>query len=136
MAQSWADEEDKELERFESNQNRGRDNNNHGNGQEHDRNCNGDHRNNYSGNQNRKRKPDNTVTAMSHSTKKGSNKHEDRPAFSEILKKQCPWHPYHKHATIDCYSLCRVMKELPEPSTTNDKGKNKVDESEDGEGEV
>lgn len=80
---------------------------------------------------------------MSNSNKKGQNKHNDGPSFSELLKKQCPWHPHSKHSAIDFYSLCRVMQDLPEPPPPNnsnsnnnnskDKGKGKMDEAEDDE---
>lgn len=71
--------------------------------------------------------PDNTVVAMSQSSKKGG-RNQERTPFSELLKKQCPWHPYHKHSMMDCYSLSRFMKDLPEPSGNKDKGKAKEDE--------
>src|SRR5687767_11172193 len=70
--------------------------------------------------------------AISQSSRKGGGKNQDRPSFNELLKKQCPWHPYHKHFAIDCFSLHKVMKDLLEPSVTKDKGKAKEDKD-DGE---
>ncbi|XP_072148848.1 uncharacterized protein [Setaria viridis] len=140
MIQAWADEEDREIEMFESNRNKGQHNNNHNNGQCNDKNCNdrpnNDNRNNYSGGHNRKRKLDNIVGAILQSSKKGGGKNQDRPSFNELLKKQCPWHPYHKHSAIDCFSLHRVMKDLPEPSDIKDKGKVKEDKDDGDNGKL
>lgn len=74
---------------------------------------------------------------MTNSSKKGSNRNEDKPSFSELLKKQCPWHPHNKHVAIDCYTLRKVIKHQPEPPSSNNnnnnKGKGKVDEGKNGE---
>src|SRR5688572_25269627 len=69
MVLTWADEEDREIERFESNRNKCQNNNNQNNGQHNDKNHNdrpnNDNQNNYSGGHNHKRKPDNTIAAIS-----------------------------------------------------------------------
>lgn len=67
MIQAWADEKNKEIKRFKSSHNRNQNNNNQSNGQCNDKNrndCPNDNEGNYLGGQNRKRKLDNTVTAM------------------------------------------------------------------------
>ena len=78
---------------------------------------------------------------MTNSGKKGPRRNDEGPTFTELLKKQCPWHPTSKHSAIDCYSMRRVMQDLPAPppheeyTKKKDKGKNKVHNDEDEEGD-
>jgi hypothetical protein len=86
MITSWADEEDKANAKYDaicgkSKQNAGGSNNNN----RDQGGCN----NNYSG-PNRKRKPDNTVTAIQRLTKDNSKKTSG--SFKDLLKEKCPWH--------------------------------------------
>lgn len=71
---------------------------------------------------------------MHHSSKNSGNKNSDRPSCNELLKIKCPWHPHHKHSLWDCFSLCKAMKDVLEPSSEEDKGKAKedVDDGENG----
>nr|XP_034604634.1 uncharacterized protein DDB_G0284311-like [Setaria viridis] len=126
------DIKDKEIESSKPNYMKGQNNNNNSNGQRNHKNRNdhpnNDNQSNYLENKNCKRKPDNTVTVMQHSSKNGGIKNSDRSLFNELLKKQCPWHPYHKHSMWDCFSLRKAMKDASEPSGAEDKGKAKEDE--------
>lgn len=90
MVQTWAGEEDREIERFESNRNKGQNNNNKNNEQRNNKNRNdrpNNNNQNNSGGHNCKCKPDNTFTAILQSSKKGGGKNQDRPSFNELLKK-------------------------------------------------
>ena len=113
MVQTWADEEDRELAKFEASRGQGQTSH-----QNYSKNRNGPSGNNYQGGQNRKRKPDNTVAAMQRSAKNSNN--QDRTPFIELLKKQCPWHPLSKHSALDCITLRKVLREAPGPSGTKD----------------
>src|SRR5687767_9666060 len=78
---------------------------------------------------------------MTSSGKKGHCRNDEGPTFTELLKKQCPWHPTSKHSAIDCYSMRRVMQDIPTPpppeeyTKKKDKGKNKVHNDEEEEGD-
>ena len=81
MIQHWADEEDKAKTRHKSGK---QDNNAGNNGNNNGGNSDGkqqqiNRNNNYSGNPNRKRKPDNTVAALEQSSKEQNS---DNPHFS------------------------------------------------------
>jgi hypothetical protein len=123
MITSWADEEDKANTKYDairgkSKQNTGGNSNNNGNQ--------GGRSNNYSG-PNRKRKPDNTVTAIQRPAKDNSKKTSGN--FKDLLKEKCPWHLDGNHTTKQCYQLWRPLKDTPEPRHPHDKkGKKKADE--------
>jgi hypothetical protein len=123
MITSWADEEDKANAKYDairgkSKQNTGGDISNNGNQ--------GDRSNNYSG-PNRKRKPDNTVTAIQRPAKENSK--TTSGGFKDLLKEKCPWHLDDNHTTEQCYQLRRALKNTPEPRHPHDKkGKKKNDE--------
>jgi hypothetical protein len=124
MITSWADEEDKANAKYDairgkSHQNAGGSNNNN-----RDQ---GSRNNNYSG-PNRKRKPDNTVTAIQRPAKDNSKKTSG--GFKDLLKEKCPWHLEGKHTSEQCYQLRRALKDTPEPRHPHDKkGKKKADEA-------
>jgi hypothetical protein len=123
MITSWADEEDKANAKYDairgkSKQNTGGGNNNNGNQ--------GGRSNNYSG-PNRKRKPDNTVTAIQRPAK--DNLKKTFGGFKDLLKEKCSWHLDGNHTTEQCYQLRRALKGTPEPRHPHDKkDKKKVDE--------
>jgi hypothetical protein len=99
MITSWADEEDKANAKYDairgkSKQNTSGNNNNNGNQ--------GGRNSNYS-DPNRKRKPDNTVTAIQHPAKDNSKKTSG--GFKDLLKEKCPWHPDGNHTTEQWYRL-------------------------------
>jgi hypothetical protein len=99
MITFWADEEDKANAKYDairgkSKQNTGGNNNNNGNQ--------GGRSNNYSG-PNRKRKPDNLVTAIQRPAKDNSKKTSG--GFKDLLKEKCPWHLDGNHTTEQCYQL-------------------------------
>src|SRR5688572_15754726 len=78
---------------------------------------------------------------MTSSGKKGQRRNDEGPTFTKLLKKQCLWHPTSKHSVIDCYSMHRVMQDLPAPpppeeyTKNRNKGKNKARNNEDEEGD-
>jgi hypothetical protein len=123
MITSWADEEDKANTKYDairgkSKQNTGGNNNNNGNQ--------GGRSNNYSG-PNRKRKPNNTVTAIQRPAKDNSKK--TFGGFKDLLKEKCRWHPDGNHTTEQCFQLRRALEDSPEPRHPHDKkGKKKADE--------
>jgi hypothetical protein len=123
MITSWANEEDKANAKYDtirgkSKQNKGDNSNNNGNQ--------GGRSNNYSG-PNRKRKPDNTITAIQCPAKDNSKKTSG--GFKDLQKEKCPWHLDDKHTTEQCYQLRRALKETLEPRHLHDKkGKKKADE--------
>jgi hypothetical protein len=123
MITSWADEEDKANAKYDAirgkiKQNAGGSNNNN-----RDQ---GGRNNNYSG-PNRKRKPENTVTAIQRPAKDNSKKTSD--GFKDLLKEKCPWHLEGNHTTEQCYQLRRALKDSPDPRPPHDKkGKKKADE--------
>jgi hypothetical protein len=93
MITSWADEEDKANAKYDaicgrSKQNTGGSNNNNG--------SQGGRSSNYSG-PNRKRKPDNTVTAIQRPAKDNSKK--TSCGFKDLLKEKCLWHLDGNHTT-------------------------------------
>jgi hypothetical protein len=122
MITSWADEEDKANAKYDaihgkSKQNTGSGSSNNGNQ--------GGRNNNYSG-PNRKRKPDNTVTAIQRPPKENSKKASS--GFKDLLKEKCPWHLDDNHTTEQCYQLRRALKSTLEPPHPHDKkGKKKND---------
>jgi hypothetical protein len=84
---------------------------------------------NYSG-PNRKRKPDNTVTAIQRLAK--DNLKKTFGGFKDLLKEKSPWHLDDNHTTEQCYQLRRALKDTPEPRQPHDKkGKKKADEGND-----
>jgi hypothetical protein len=123
MITSSVDEEDKANAKYDaihakSKQNPGGSNNNNGDK--------GGRNNNYSG-PNRKRKPDNTVTAIQRPTKDNSKKASG--GFKDLLKEKWPWHLDSNHTTDQCYQLLRALKDSPDPRPPHDKkGKKKADE--------
>jgi hypothetical protein len=79
---------------------------------------------------NRKRKPDNTVTAIQLPAKDNSKKTSG--GFKDLLKEKCLWHLDANHTTEQCYQLRRALKDTPEPQHPHDKkGKKKADEGND-----
>jgi hypothetical protein len=115
MITSWADEEDKANAKYDairgkSKQNAGGNSKNNG--------SQGGRSNNYSG-PNRKRKPDNTVTAIQRPAKDNSKKTSG--GFKDLLKEKCPWHLDGNHTTEQCYQLRRALKDTPEPRYPHDK---------------
>jgi hypothetical protein len=79
---------------------------------------------------NRKRKPDNTVTAIQRPAKDNTKKTSG--GFKDVLKEKCPWHLEGNHTTEQCYQLRRAFKDTPEPRHPHDKkGKKKADEGND-----
>jgi hypothetical protein len=127
MTTSWVDEEDKANAKYDairgkSKNNLGGSNNNNNN----NRDPGGCNNNNYSG-PNRKRKPDNTVTAIQRPAKNNSKKTSD--GFKDLLKEKCPWHLEGNHTTEQCYQLRRALKDTPDPRPPHDKkGRKKADE--------
>jgi hypothetical protein len=124
MITSWANEEDKANAKYDairgkSKKNAGGNNNNNNRDQ-------GGHNNNYSG-PNRKRKPDNTITAIQRPAKDNSKKTSG--GFKDLLKEKCPWYLEGNHTTEQCYQLRRALKDSPDPRHPHDKkGKKKADE--------
>jgi hypothetical protein len=126
MITSWADEEDKVNAKY--NAIRGKSKQNVGGGNNNNRDQ-GGRNNNYSG-PNRKRKPDNTVTAIQRPAKDNSKKTSG--GFKDLLKKKCLWHLEGNHTTEQCYQLRRALKDTPDPRHPHDKkGKKKADEGND-----
>jgi hypothetical protein len=123
MITSWADEEDKTNAKYDAI--RGKSKQNTGGGSGNNGNQGSRNNNNYSG-PNRKRKPDNTVTAIQHPAKENSKKTSG--SFKDLLKGKCPWHLDGNHTTEQCYQLRRALKSTPEPPHPHDKkGKKKND---------
>jgi hypothetical protein len=124
MITSWAGEEDKANAKYDaicgkSKQNPGSSNNNN-----RDQ---GGHNNNYYSGPNRKRKPNNTVSAIQHPAKDNSKKTSG--GFKGLLKEKCPRHLEGNHTTEQCYQLRRALKDTPDPRPPHDKkGKKKADE--------
>jgi hypothetical protein len=99
MITSWVDEEDKANAKYDairgkSKQNTGGNNNNNNNGNQGGRNS------NYPG-PNRKRKTDNTVTAIQRPAKDNSKKTSG--GFKDLLKEKCLWDMDGNHTTEKCY---------------------------------
>ena len=86
MTQSWADEEDKIITKYESTH--GKNNNNSGNDNYNNKQGNCLNKNNYSGTPNRKRKPDNTIAAIERPSKDNNKNNSDSPNFTELLKQK------------------------------------------------
>ena len=97
MITSWDNEEDKAITKYESNRNK---NNSGNNGSNKDQSTHNN--NNYPG-PNRKRKPDNTVTAMQRPPKDNSRNTSGTTSFKDLLKERCPWHPDKNHTTEQCF---------------------------------
>jgi hypothetical protein len=127
MITSWAGEEDKANAKY--NAIRGKSKQNPGGCNNNNRDQGGRNNNNYSG-PNRKRKPDNTVTAIQGPAKDNSKKTSS--GFKDLLKEKCPWHLEGNHTTEQCYQLLRALKDTPDPWPPQDKkGKKKADEDND-----
>jgi hypothetical protein len=124
MIMSWADEEDRANAKYDAI--RGKSKQNAGGGSSNNGNQGSRNNNNYSG-PNRKRKPDNTVTAIQRPAKENSKKISG--SFKDLLKEKCPWHLDDNHTTEQCYQLRRALKDTPEPQRPHGKkGKKKNDE--------
>jgi hypothetical protein len=127
MITSWADEEDKANAKYDAIH--GKSKRNPGGSNNNNRDQGGRNSNNYSG-PNRKRKPDNTITAIQSPAKDNSKK--TSCGFKELLKEECPWHLEGNHTTEQCYQLRRALKDSPDPRPPHDKnGKKKADEGDD-----
>jgi hypothetical protein len=124
MITSWADEEDKDNAKYDAI--RGKTKQNTGGGSGNNANQSGRNNNNYyySG-PNRKRKPDNTVTAIQRPAKENSKTNSG--SFKDLLKEKCPWHPNCNHTTEQCYQLRHALKDTPEPLHPHDKKGKKKD---------
>jgi hypothetical protein len=123
MITSWADEEDKANAKYDAI--RGKNKQNTGGGSGNNGSQGGRSNNNYSG-PNRKRKPDNTVTAIQRPVKENSKKNSG--SFKDLLEEKCPWHLDGNHTIEQCYQLRRALKSTPEPPHPHDKkGKKKND---------
>jgi hypothetical protein len=100
MITSSTDEEHKVDAKYEAIRGKGKHNPGGSNNNTRDQ---GDrNNNNYSG-PNRKRKPDNAVTAIQRLAKDNSKKTSG--AFKDLLKEKCPWHLEGNHTTEQCYQL-------------------------------
>jgi hypothetical protein len=93
MITSWADEEDKVNAKYDVI--RGKSKQNAGSSKNNNRDQ-GGRNNNYSG-PNRKRKPDNTVTAIQRHAK--DNPKKTSGGFKDLLKEKSPWHLEGNHTT-------------------------------------
>jgi hypothetical protein len=98
---SWADEEDKANAKYDSIRGKskhdtGNNNNNNNNSNSNNNRDQGGRNNNYSG-PNRKRKLDNTVTAIQRPAKDNSKKTSG--GFKDLLKEKCLWHLEGNHTT-------------------------------------
>jgi hypothetical protein len=121
MITSWADEEDKANAKYDAIRGKSKQNTGGNNNNNRDQ---GGRSNNYSG-PNRKRKPDNTVTAIQRPAKDNSNKTSD--GFKDLLKEKFPWHLEGNHTTKQCYQLRGALKDTPDPRPPHDKkGKKKL----------
>jgi hypothetical protein len=96
---SWADEEDKPNAKYDAIRGKSKQNTGGRNNNDRDQ---GGRNNNYLG-PNRKRKPDNTVTAIQRPMKDNSKKTSG--GFKDMLKKKCTWHLEGNHTTEQCYQL-------------------------------
>jgi hypothetical protein len=124
MITSWADEEDKANAKYDAIRGKNKQNNDGGNSNNGNQ---GDRNNNYYSGPNRKRKPDNTVTAIQRPAKENSKKTSG--GFKDLLKEKCLWHMDGNHTTKQCYQLRRALKSTPEPLHPHDKkGKKKHDD--------
>jgi hypothetical protein len=124
MITSWADEKDKANAKYDAI--RGKSKQNTGGSGSNNRIQGGRNSNNYSG-PNRKRKPDNTITAIQRPAKENPKKTSG--GFKDLLKEKFPWHLDGKHTTEQCYQLRRALKDTPEPHHPHGKkGKKKNDE--------
>jgi hypothetical protein len=123
MITSWADEEDKANAKYDAIRGKSKQNTSGGSSNNGNQ---GGRSNNYLG-PNRKRKPDNTVSAIQRPVKENSKKTSS--GFKDLLKEKCPWHLDGNHTTEQCYQLRRALKDTPEPRHPHDKkGKKKTDE--------
>jgi transcriptional accessory protein Tex/SPT6 len=100
MITSWVDEEDKANAKYDTIRSKSK--NNPGGNNNNTRDQGGRNNNNYSG-PNRKRKPDNTFTAIQCLAKDNSKKTSG--GFKDLLKEKCPWHLEGNHTTEECYQL-------------------------------
>jgi hypothetical protein len=127
MITSWADEEDKANAKYDAIRGKTKQNQGSGsvsNANQGDRNNNN---NNYYSGPNRKRKPDNSITAIQRPAKGNSKKNSG--GFKD------PWHPNGNHTTEQCYQLRHALKDTPEPPHPHDqKGKKKDGDNNDFQG--
>jgi hypothetical protein len=100
MITSWADEEDKANAKYDTICGKSKHNTSGSNNNTRDQG--GRNNNNYSG-PNRKRKPDNIVTANQRPAKDNSKKTSG--GFKNLLKEKCLWHLEGNHTTEQCYQL-------------------------------
>jgi hypothetical protein len=127
MITSWADEEDKANAKYDAI--RGKSKKNAGSSNNNYRDQGGRNNNNYSG-PNRKRKPDNVVTAIQRPAKDNSKKTSG--GFKDLLKEKFLWHLEGNHTTEQCYQLRRALEDSLDPQPPHDKkGKKKADEGND-----
>jgi hypothetical protein len=115
MITSWADEEDKANAKYDAIRGKSKQNTGGNNNNNRDQ---GGRRRNYSG-PNRKRKPENTITAIQRSAKDNSKKTSG--GFKDLLKEKCSWHLDGNHTTEQCYQLRRALKDTPEQWHPHDK---------------
>jgi hypothetical protein len=101
MITSWADEEDKENAKYDSIHGKSK-HNTGGKTNNNNMDQGGHNKNNYLG-PNRKRKLDNTVTAIHRPAKDNSKKTSG--GFKDLLKEKCTWHLEGNHTTEQCYEL-------------------------------
>jgi hypothetical protein len=127
MIISWADEEDKANTKYDAIRGKSKQKSGGSNNNNRDQ---GGHNNNYYSGPNRKRKPNNTFTAIQHPAKHNSKKTSG--GFKDLLKEKCPWHLEGNHTTEQCYQLRRALKDTLDPRPPHDKkGKKKADEDND-----
>jgi hypothetical protein len=124
MITSWADEEDKANAKYDAIH--GKSKQNVGGGSGNNGNQGGRNNNNNNSGPNRKRKLDNTVSAIQRFAKENSKRNSG--GFKDLLKEKCPWHLNGDHTTEQCYQLRHALKSTPEPPHPHDKkGKKKND---------
>jgi hypothetical protein len=99
MITSWADKEDKANAKYDAIRGKSKQNTGGNNNSNWDQ---GSRSNNYSG-PNRKRKPDNMVSAIQRPAK--DNPKKTSGGFKDLLKEKCPWHLEGNHTTEQCYQL-------------------------------
>jgi hypothetical protein len=127
MITSWVDVKDKAKAKYDSNRDKIKNNTGGNNNKDQGGRNNNNNTNNNNSGLNRKRKLDNTITAIQRPAKDSSKK--TSCSFKDFLKEKCPWHQDNNHTTEQCYQLWRALEETPEPRHPHDKkGKKKVNE--------
>jgi hypothetical protein len=96
MMLEWADQEEQECDRFP----RRDGNNSKRNGNQ----CSNRGQHNF----NKKRKPEDTVTAVDR-TQRGKKPGGQQDSFEKLLHKQCPLHPKAKQSILECISLQKSL---------------------------